>query len=144
MMQIPADISPWLAIPVALLLICGSIITLVGTLGLLRLPHFYQRIHGPAITITFGAGSFLLASMLYFTVLQQRLVIHELLISAFIMLTAPVTAMLLMRTAVYRDLRNGRQRPDIKPDSRPASTNATTARDTDSGQMEKTRDRNPE
>lgn len=144
MMQIPADISPWLAIPVALLLVGGSLITLVGTLGLLRLPHFYQRIHGPAITITFGAGSFLLASMLYFTVLQQRLVIHELLISAFIMLTAPVTAMLLMRTAVYRDLRNGRQRPDIEPDSHPASTNATTARDTDSGQMEKTRDTNPE
>lgn len=127
MMQVPADISPWLAIPVALLLICGSIITLVGTLGLLRLPHFYQRIHGPAITITFGAGSFLLASMLYFTVLQQRLVIHELLISAFIMLTAPVTAMLLMRTAVYRDLRNGRQRPDIKPETPAASGQATTA-----------------
>lgn len=142
MMHIPDDISPWLAIPVALLLIGGSLITLVGTLGLLRLPHFYQRIHGPAITITFGAGSFLLASMLYFTVLQQRLVIHELLISAFIMLTAPVTSMLLMRTAVYRDLRNGRQRPDIKPQS--ASLNATTARDTNSGQMEKTRDRNPE
>ena len=127
MMQIPADISPWLAIPVALLLICGSIITLVGTLGLLRLPHFYQRIHGPAISITFGAGSFLLASMLYFTVLQQRLVIHELLISAFIMLTAPVTAMLLMRTAVYRDLRNGRQRPDTKPEPAAASGQATTA-----------------
>jgi len=144
MMHIPADISPWLAIPVALLLVCGSIITLIGTLGLLRLPHFYQRIHGPAITITFGAGSFLLASMLYFSVLQQRLVIHELLISAFIMLTAPVTAMLLMRTAVYRDLRNGRQRPDIKPDIRPVTPNATTASDNNAGQLEKTRDRHPE
>ncbi|MDR6983110.1 multicomponent K+:H+ antiporter subunit G [Rheinheimera pacifica] len=144
MMQIPADISPWLAIPVALLLICGSLITLVGTLGLLRLPHFYQRIHGPAISITFGAGSFLLASMLYFTVLQQRLVIHELLITAFVMLTAPVTAMLLMRTAVYRDLRNGRQSPDLKPATPPASGHATTAGANRPGLMEEQRDSNPE
>lgn len=106
MMQITADIPTWLGITVALLLVCGSLITLIGTLGLLRLPLFYQRIHGPAITITFGAGCFLIASMLYFSVLQQRLVIHELLITVFIMLTAPVTSMLLMRTAVYRDLRN--------------------------------------
>ena len=105
MMQIPADIPAWLAIPVALLLILGSLIALIGTLGLLRLPNFYQRIHGPAITVTLGAGCFLIASMLYFTVLQQRIVIHELLITVFIMLTAPVTSMLLMRTAVYRNLR---------------------------------------
>lgn len=144
MMQIPADISPWLAIPVALLLVCGSLITLVGTLGLLRLPHFYQRIHGPAITITFGAGSFLLASMVYFTVLQQRLVIHELLISAFIMLTAPVTAMLLMRTAVYRDLRNGRQSSDIKPETLPSDGHLTTTGVNSPGLMEARRDRNSE
>ena len=105
MMQIPEDIPAWLAITVALLLILGSLIALIGTLGLLRLPNFYQRIHGPAITVTLGAGCFLIASMLYFTVLQQRIVIHELLITAFIMLTAPVTSMLLMRTAVYRNLR---------------------------------------
>ncbi len=109
MMQIPDNIPAWLAIAVAILLLAGSLVTLIGTLGLLRLPHFYQRIHGPAITITFGTGSFLIASMLYFTVLQSRPVIHELLITAFVMLTAPVTAMLLMRAAVYRELRNGRR-----------------------------------
>jgi len=75
----------------------------------MRLPSFYQRIHGPAITVTLGAGCLLLASMLYFTVLQSRLVIHELIISAFIMLTAPVVAMLIMRAAVYRDLRAGKR-----------------------------------
>lgn len=144
MMQIPDDIPAWLAIAVALLLICGSLITLVGTLGLLRLPHFYQRIHGPAITITFGAGCFLLASMLYFTALQERPVIHELLITAFIMLTAPVTAMLLMRTAVYRDLRNGRRIADMATDPQPAAGHGATAGATSPGLMEESRDRNPE
>lgn len=105
----PADALPWwAALPTALLLVFGGVITLVGALGLVRLKHFYQRIHGPAITITLGAGCILIASMLYFTVQQSRPVIHELLISAFILMSAPVVAMLIMRAAVYRDLRAGR------------------------------------
>lgn len=106
MMQLPDTLPLWLGIPVILLLLAGSLVTLIGALGLLRLPHFYQRIHGPSITITFGTGCFLLASMVYFTGLEQRPVMHELLITAFVLLTAPVSAMLIMRAAVYRDLRN--------------------------------------
>lgn len=98
----------WAALPVIVLLVLGGLITLLGTLGLLRLRHFYQRIHGPAITISLGAGCILVASMVYFTVAQSRLVIHELLISVFVLMTAPVVAMLIMRAAVYRDLRAGR------------------------------------
>ncbi|UVW28603.1 monovalent cation/H(+) antiporter subunit G [Massilia sp. H6] len=95
----------WAALPVALLLILGATIILIGALGLLRLPTFYQRIHGPAITVTLGAGCLLLASMVYFTVTQSRLVIHEIVISLFLLMTAPVVAMTIMRAAVYRDLR---------------------------------------
>ena len=95
----------WAALPVALLLVAGGLVALIGTLGLFRLENFYQRIHGPAITVTLGAGCILVASMLYFTVTQSRLVIHELLISVFVLMTAPVVSMLIMRAAVYRDLR---------------------------------------
>jgi multicomponent K+:H+ antiporter subunit G len=95
----------WAALPVALLLVLGATIILAGALGLLRLRTFYQRIHGPAITVTLGAGCLLLASMIYFTVAQSRLVIHEIIIAVFILLTAPVVAMTIMRAAVYRDLR---------------------------------------
>lgn len=98
----------WLAIPAMLFLLLGSLIIVIGAFGLLRLPNFYQRIHGPAITITLGSGCILIASMIYFTGLQSRLVIHELLITAFVLLTAPVTSMLIMRAAVYRDLRAGK------------------------------------
>ncbi len=93
----------WAALPVAFLLVLGGLISLVGTLGLLRLKTFYQRIHGPAITVTLGAGCILVASMIYFSVAQSRLVIHELLIGLFVLMTAPVVAMLIMRAAVYRD-----------------------------------------
>lgn len=100
-----AELPAWAALIVALLLFVGASIILIGALGLLRLRTFYQRIHGPAITITLGAGCILLASMLYFTVAQARLVIHEVIIAAFLLMTAPVVSMLIMRAAVYRDLR---------------------------------------
>lgn len=102
------NIPAWVAVPVALLLVVGGSIILIGALGLMRLPNFYQRIHGPAITVTLGAGSVLLASMLYFTVLRSRPVMHEVIIAAFILMTAPVVSMLLMRAAIYRDLRTGK------------------------------------
>jgi len=93
------------ALAAALLLVLGASIVLIGALGLLRLRTFYQRIHGPAITITLGAGGVLLASMVYFTAAQARLVVHEVIIAAFLLATAPVVSMLIMRAAVYRDLR---------------------------------------
>ena len=99
----------WAAIPVALLLVAGASIVLIGALGLLRLPTFYQRVHGPAIIVTLGAGFLLLASMVYFTALQSRPVIHEIIIGVFLLLTAPVVAMTVTRAAVYRDLRARRQ-----------------------------------
>src|SRR5690606_22275378 len=80
-------------------------IIFTGALGLMRLPNFYQRVHGPAIAITLGAGCVLIASMIYFSALQSRLVVHELLITLFVLMTAPVVAMMLTRAAVYRDLR---------------------------------------
>lgn len=114
-MSLELDNLPvWVSLPVSLLLLLGSIIVLVGAVGLVRLPHFFQRIHGPAITVTLGAGCILIASMLFFTALQSRLVIHELLITAFILLTAPVVSMLIMRTAVYRDLRARRRESETE------------------------------
>ena len=95
----------WAALIVSLLLIVGSSIVLIGALGLVRLHTFYQRIHGPAITVSLGTGSLLLASMLYFTVAQSRPVVHEVIIALFVLLTAPVVSMMIMRAAVYRDLR---------------------------------------
>lgn len=106
-MNVAEPLSWAIALPVAFLLGLGGLITLIGTIGLLRLQSFYQRIHGPAITITLGTGSIIMASMLYFTLTQSRWVIHELLIGVFVLMTAPVVALLIMRAAVYRDLRAG-------------------------------------
>ncbi len=92
----------WASIPATLLLIGGGLLTFTGSLGLLRLDSFYARMHGPSMGNTLGAGSVLIASMLVASALAHRPVIHELLITLFIVMTSPVTAMLLMRAALYR------------------------------------------
>lgn len=94
----------WSALLVAALLVLGGLIAVTGALGLARLENFYQRMHGPAITITLGAGCLLIASMVHFTVIETRLVIHELLVTAFLLMTAPVVSMLIMRAGAYRDM----------------------------------------
>lgn len=98
----PIEVPLWASIPAALLLVLGSLLALVGALGLVRLPDFYTRMHPPAMGNTLGAASVLVASMLVGSALEHRPVVHEILISFFILLSAPVTAMLLIRAAVAR------------------------------------------
>lgn len=97
-----SDVPLWAALPAAFLLICGGLLTVVGSLGLLRLREFYARIHAPTMGSTLGTGCVLIASMLTSSALAERPVIHELLITVLILITSPVTAMLLMRAAMFR------------------------------------------
>lgn len=110
MTQAP-DLPLWAAILAGLLLLGGAALTLTGSLGLLRLPSFYQRVHAPTLGATLGAGCILIASMLCFTVLQSRPVVHEVLIALFMTITTPVTLMLLARAALYRDRVEGQSVP---------------------------------
>lgn len=112
-MSLATDIPLWLALPVAGLLVLGAGLALVGSIGLLRLPSFYDRVHAPTLATTLGIGSILIASMLFFSVLQTRAVLHEVLIAAVIVITMPVTLMLLTRAALYRDQRDGN--PGVPP-----------------------------
>jgi multicomponent K+:H+ antiporter subunit G len=92
-------LTPWVAVTAALLLIVGGLLAVIGTLGLLRLKSFYDRMHPPAMGATLGTGCVLIASMLISSALLHRPVIHELLITVFLVITAPVTAIVLMRAA---------------------------------------------
>lgn len=104
------SIPLWAALPAALLLVLGGALALMGGVGLLRLPDFYQRLHAPTLSNTLGCGCVLLASLLYFAVLQGGVIPHEALIALFITMTSPVTAMLLIKAAMYRERRANRER----------------------------------
>ena len=102
-MIIARELPAWAALFVALLLLLGTSLTLTGSLGLLRLGNFYQRVHAPTLGATLGAGCVLIASMIFFSVLQTRPVVHEVLITVFATVTTPVTLMVLVRAAIHRD-----------------------------------------
>jgi len=92
----------WAALPAAVLLIVGGLLVLIGSLGLLRLRDFYSRMHPPTMGNTLGIGCVLIASMLVSSALEHRPVTHELLITVFVVMASPVTAILLMRAAITR------------------------------------------
>ncbi len=101
------DLPAWAALPAALLLVAGAGLALTGSLGLLRLGSFYQRVHAPTLGTTLGIGCILAAWTLFFSAMQARLVLHGILIAVFVAATTPVTLMLLARAALYRDRREG-------------------------------------
>jgi multicomponent K+:H+ antiporter subunit G len=98
-----AELPLWAALIVAALLLFGAGLTLTGAIGLYYLRTFYERIHAPTLGTSWGTAGVVLASMLTFSVLGSRPVLHELLIGAFITVTTPVTLMLLARASLYRD-----------------------------------------
>jgi multicomponent K+:H+ antiporter subunit G len=87
----------------ALLVLAGALVAFVGSLGLLRLRSFYERVHPPTMGTTLGTALVLAGSMVYFTGLESRAVIHEVLIAILMTVNTPVTYMLLMRAALQRD-----------------------------------------
>ena len=108
-----ADLPGWAAILIALLLLLGAGLALTGSMGLLRLGSFYDRMHAPTLGSTLGAGCILIASTVCFSLLETRLVVHEALIGIFMVATTPVTLTLLARAALYRDRTEGA--PGIPP-----------------------------
>ncbi len=111
-----ADVPLWAAILAAFFLVLGAGLALLGTIGLVRLPTFYQRIHAPTLGTSWGAAGMVLASMIIFTAGSGRLVLHEILIGIFVTVTTPVTLMMLGRAALYRDRsENNSEVPPIRP-----------------------------
>jgi multicomponent K+:H+ antiporter subunit G len=89
---------------VAALVVAGALFSLIGSLGLLRMPDVFTRLHGPSKATTIGIGSLLVASALYMSLHGSGLSLHEFMISLFIAITTPVSSHLLARAARHRRL----------------------------------------
>jgi multicomponent K+:H+ antiporter subunit G len=103
----PSTFPEWAAILVSILVLAGALITFIGTIGLARFATFYQRIHAPTLGTSLGAWLVLLASSIYSSMALGRPVVHEALILIFVVVTTPVTLILLARAALYRDRADG-------------------------------------
>ena len=102
-MTLAPDLPLWAATLVGLFILAGAALTLTGAIGLVRLKSFYERVHAPTLGATMGTALVLAGSMLCFSVLQTRAVVHEALIAVFSTVTTPVALILLVRAALYRD-----------------------------------------
>ncbi|MBN8968383.1 MAG: cation:proton antiporter [Rhizobiales bacterium] len=98
-----AEIPPLAAFLTAAFLIAGAGLALVGSLGLLRLRSFYERVHAPTLGTTLGVGCIATSSIIYFSTLAGQPVFHEILIIVFVAITTPITLMVLVRAALFRD-----------------------------------------
>jgi multicomponent K+:H+ antiporter subunit G len=111
---------------ISLLIVLGGGFALVGSWGLAKLPSLMTRLHGPTKATTLGVGSLLLASMIYFPVYHGRFSAHELLITLFLFITAPVSANMIAKSHLHRQGWNIDPNPlDDIPEGLPATGGPT-------------------
>ena len=111
-----AELPPLIALATGLFVVLGATLALIGSVGLLRLRSFYDRVHAPTLGTTLGTGFVLVASMIMFSALELRPVLHEILIAVFTIVTTPVTFLLLVRAALHRDMAEGNDPTDRRHD----------------------------
>lgn len=92
-------------ITVSFFLITGAFFTLVGGIGMMKLPDLFMRLHAPTKSSTLGLGSFLIAAMIY-AAFHSRLGFAEILITLLAFITAPVSANLMAQAAIHLRLRS--------------------------------------
>ena len=87
-------------IALAVLLLVGCFFILVGSFSLVKLSEFFKRLHGPTKASTLGVGCVLLASVGYHALTGTDPQPRELLITAFLFITAPISAHLMAKAAL--------------------------------------------
>ena len=91
-----------LEILIAICLVIGALFGLVGSWGLVKLPDTMTRLHAPTKATTLGVGGVLIASMIYFWGFEGHASFHELMITIFLFLTAPITANFIAKAYIHR------------------------------------------
>lgn len=107
------DVPLWAAIAGSAFLLLGSGLTLIGAFGLVRMDGFYDRLHAPTLSTSWGAGGMVMGSIIIFTATLGRPIFHEILIGVFVTVTTPITLMMLGRAALYRD--RSERNPGVPP-----------------------------
>ncbi|MFZ4625949.1 MAG: Na+/H+ antiporter subunit G [Rhodoferax sp.] len=88
----------------SVLVLAGAVFTFIGSLSLVRFKDFYTRLHGPTKATTLGVGCLLIASSVFFSIAGTGLSLHELLVTLFLFITAPISAHLLAKVALHLGL----------------------------------------
>ncbi|MFA5590366.1 MAG: Na+/H+ antiporter subunit G [Lysobacteraceae bacterium] len=99
------------------LLLVASFFALVGSIGLVKLSDFFKRLHAPTKATTMGVGSILVVSVFYHALVGNTFHPREILISVFLVITAPISAHMMAKAALSLRLKKRPQCPtDETPD----------------------------
>ncbi len=99
----PTELPLWAAWIIVVVTMAGGALALTGSVGLVILKRFYERVHAPTLGATLGMALIVIASVMFWSMTEGRLALRDLLIGIFLTVTTPVTLILLARAAVYRD-----------------------------------------
>ncbi|WP_170387380.1 Na+/H+ antiporter subunit G [Ruegeria atlantica] len=97
---------------ISFFLIVSGIFGFVGSFGMIKLKDPMSRLHAPTKATTLGVGGVLLASICHSVLLEGMLSLHELLITLFLFLTAPITALFIAKWHIHRH-----EKPSDLPDA---------------------------
>ena len=89
---------------VSFFLVVGAFFAMAGSLGSYRLTDFFSRLHGPTKSTTLGVGGMAIASAVYFSFYGEGISFHEVLITLFLFITAPVSAHFMAKAARHQGL----------------------------------------
>ena len=89
---------------ISILLLIGGSFVLVGSIGLVKMPDFFMRLHGPTKATTLGMASLLTAAMVFFSTTQAGVSVKEIPISLFLILTAPISGYIMIKSAIHHKL----------------------------------------
>lgn len=96
---------------IGILLLGGLFFFSVGTIGLLRLPDVFTRLHATTKSDTLGAGLIILAAMVYLGL--DIVVIKLILILVFVWITNPTAAHIISKAVYDKEiLENGKESKD--------------------------------
>lgn len=113
---------------IAFSILLGGAFALIGSWGLARLPSLMSRLHGPTKATTLGVGGCLVASMLYFPNHGMSWSAHELLITLFLFITAPISANMIAKAYIHgRGVSDGMEEPYEIPLPQPPHPHADWA-----------------
>lgn len=112
------DLSAIPEIAVSLMIVLGASFALIGSWGLVRLPTLMERLHGPTKATTLGLGGMLVGSMVFFQFVQGTWTAHELLITLFLVITAPIAANMIAKVHLH-GLRTKNTSQDVGPAGEP-------------------------
>lgn len=94
----------WIELILSFFILLGGLFMLIGSIGLARMPDFYMRLHAPTKATTLGVGSLLIGSMIFFSFKNSMFSIHEVLITLFLFITAPVSAHMMAKAALHLEI----------------------------------------